>query len=74
MSNPFVGLLNSRKFWIAVLDMVVSLCLYFVGKYAPGMMDDIKIIIASAQPVVLILIASIAWEDAAAKRSGTFRQ
>ena len=71
--NPFVGLLRSRKFWIAVLDMVVAMVVFFLGKYAKLAIEDTIVIIAALQPVVLMLIAGIAWEDAAAKRAGNFR-
>jgi len=68
--NPISGLLHSRKFWVAVADLTVTLTLYFVGKYAPAYADDVKIVIAAIQPVFLVLIGSIAYEDGAAKRAG----
>lgn len=65
--NPFTSLLYSRKFLIMVLDVLISLVLFFVTKYAePSLVEDIKFVIAALQPVVLVLIASIAHEDAAA--------
>jgi len=57
-------LLHSRKFWLAVLDVVVSTATYFVGKYVPtGNSEDIIWLIASWQPVVVALIVGIAYED-----------
>lgn len=62
---------KSRKFWFAVVDVVVSTATYFVGKYvAPELSKDILFLIATWQPVVIALIASVAWEDAAAKSAG----
>ena len=62
--NPFASLLHSRKFWLLVLDTVVSLALFFVGKYLPGAFEDVKFIITAIQPVFVIIIAAIAYEDA----------
>ena len=70
--NPARGLFNSRKFWVLMLDTVVSLIAYFVGKYAiPSVADDVLYFIAALQPVFLALIAGIAAEDSAAKLSGS---
>ena len=69
--SPWAGLLRSRKFMILVLDVVMSLALYFVGKYAAAsLFEDVKIAIAVLQPVFVALIGAIAYEDAAAKRGG----
>lgn len=62
--NPIKGLLISRKFWTLVLDVIVSTVLYFVGKYGSvSVFEDIKFLIAALQPVFVMLIASIAYED-----------
>lgn len=62
------GLLQSRKFWITVTDVLMSTITYFAVKYGdPSLADDIKFIIAAWQPVILALIAGIAIEDAGAK-------
>ena len=67
------ALFRSRKFLTLLLDVVVSLATYFVGKYAmPEAADDILMVIAAMQPVVLAVIASWAIEDAADKLAGTF--
>jgi len=72
--NPVSGLLRSRKFLLLVLDTIISLVLFFVGKYAsPNLAEDIKFIIAAYQPVFVAIIVAISVEDAAAKRSGTFK-
>lgn len=61
--NPFVGLLRSRKFWMTILDVVVSTTLYYASKYAGANLDDIKFLIAAYQPVVALVIISLAVED-----------
>lgn len=69
--SPFRGLLRSRKFWVTVGDLVVSLALYFGGKYlAPDVFADMKFLIAAMQPVFLFLVGAIAYEDGQAKRAG----
>ena len=71
--NPAKGLLQSRKFWLLVLDVVVALLTYFITKYAaPGYAEDALFFIGAMQPVFIAIIAGIAWEDSAAKRAGTF--
>ncbi len=68
--NPFQALLKSRKFLVLVLDTVVSLVLYFSAKYlAAGAVEDIKTVILALQPVVLVLIGAIAYEDGQAMKA-----
>lgn len=63
--NPFSALLHSRKFWLAMLDLVLGLTTYFVSKYAPLMAEDVQFVFAAVQPMFLVLIGAIAWEDTA---------
>jgi len=71
--NPVSGLLRSRKFLLLCLDTIISLILFFVGKYAtPNLAEDVNFIIAAYQPVFVAIIVAISVEDAAAKRAGTF--
>lgn len=65
ISNPFTGLLRSRKFWLAIVDVVLSTVLYFAGKYAGAALDDIKFLIAAYQPVIGLVIVGITVEDTA---------
>ena len=68
MGNTILALLKSRKFLILGVDTVLSLILYFTGKYlAPATVDDIKFVIVALQPVFGIIIGGIALEDAAQK-------
>jgi len=63
---------KSRKFLTAMLDVIVSLSLYFVGKYAaPALAEDMTTVIVAIQPVFVMVIAGIAWEDAASLKQGT---
>jgi uncharacterized membrane protein HdeD (DUF308 family) len=61
--NPFAALLHSRKFWLLILDTVISLSLYFVTKYEPQALDDVKFVILALQPVFVTIILAIAWND-----------
>jgi len=63
--GAWVLLVRSRKFWLLVLDVAVSITLYFVGKYAPVAIDDVKFAILTLQPLVIVVIGSIAYEDGA---------
>lgn len=58
---------SSRKFRLAVYDMAISLALFFVGKYLPMAIEDVKFIIGAIQPVFIALIGGIAIEDFAKK-------
>lgn len=65
-ASPLAKLLASRKFLLMVLDVVVSLVLYFSTKYVdPSAVEDIKVVIGLIQPVFVTLIYSIAKEDSA---------
>jgi len=61
----FVLLLRSRKFLLLCLDVVISIAIYFVGKYAALALEDVKFAILTLQPLVVLLIGSIAYEDGA---------
>lgn len=63
-------LLKSAKFMTLALDTVVSLATFFIGKYAGASTEDLLFLIGSLQPVAVMLIGAIAYEDAAAKRAG----
>jgi hypothetical protein len=69
-TNPFQVLLKSRKFLVLPLDIAVSLMLYFSAKYlAAGTVEDIETVILALQPVVLVLISAIAYEDGQAMKA-----
>jgi len=58
------SIFKSRKFWIMCVDTIVSLATYFVGKYLdPASVKDILFLIGALQPVILLVIASIAVQN-----------
>jgi len=61
--TPIKALFSSRKFLLMLLDTIVSISLYFVGKYIPGAEADIKFVILGLQPVIIAVILAIAYED-----------
>ncbi len=66
MSKEF-PLLQSRKFWIVVLDVLVSTALFFGAKYiAPAAFDDIKFVIGVLQAPVLLLITAYTVQNSVA--------
>ena len=67
------SLLRSRKFWLAILDLVVSLTLFFVGKYAAFAVEDVNTVIVAIQPVFVMLIGAIAYEDGAGNTNSAAR-
>ena len=74
MKQAFAALLRSRKFLVAVLDVVASLILFFVGKYAfPSAFEDVQFAVVGLQPLALFLIGAIAYEDGQEKRAGMRR-
>jgi hypothetical protein len=69
--NPFKSLLHSRKFWLLILDMVVStLTLVLTQVLLPEQLDFALKLIAIYQPVFVFIITSIAIEDAALNKNG----
>ena len=67
------SLLKSRKFWLMILDVVISTITYFVTAYvAPEIAEQIIWVIGAWQPVIVALIVGIAVEDAAEKSSFTY--
>ena len=67
----FHGLLRSRKFWIAVLDAVVSsITVLATALLSPEQVDMVLLLVGIWQPVFVALIAGIAYEDGKAKAAG----
>jgi len=67
------SLLKSRKFWLMILDVVISTITYFVTAYvAPEIAEQIIWVIGAWQPVIVALIVGIAVEDAAVKGSSMY--
>lgn len=67
------NIFKSRKFWIMVVDIILSTVVYFVGQYvSPQVGEDILWVIAAWQPVIYAVINGIATEDAASIAAGRF--
>lgn len=64
--NPFAMLMRSRKFLLAMADAIASSVLLLATRYlSPSDLDFVKQIVVIYQPVIVILIGSIAYEDKA---------
>jgi len=51
---------KDSKFWLALFDGLVSLALFFVGKYSSAsVLEDVKMGIVFIQPLFVIIIGSI---------------
>ena len=61
------GLLQSRKFWIAVVACVVDIIVVVVGQFAPNSAEFIFGIVTPVTALAAVVIAGIALEDAAVK-------
>lgn len=62
---------KSRKFWLAVADVLFSTAVYFVTQYAaPEVGKDILWLIGTYQPVVIALITSYTVQNVEAMRNG----
>ncbi len=60
-----MSLVRSRKFWLAVFGVITAVVSHYLQ-----IPQDIWIAI---EALVLVLISTIALEDAALKRSGSFK-
>ena len=68
---PFEKLFRSRKFLLAILDAIVSIITLLVTNHLePSLTEEVLALIAIIQPVVVMVIYGIAYEDAAAIRAG----
>lgn len=69
--NPFRSLLHSRKFWLAMVDAIGSSVLLLATRYLSA--DDVELVkslIVIYQPVIVAVIAGIAWEDGKKAQDG----
>ena len=65
------SLMKSRKFWLMMFDLIISVTVYFVTKYAgPQYADDALFMIGAMQAPILFVIMGITLEDTAQKLSG----
>ncbi len=71
MTTGWDGLRRSRKLWVMMVDVVVSLTLYFAAKYLDrSLYDDIYFVIGLLQPIAMTVVAMIAHEDVNAMKAG----
>lgn len=63
--NPFLSLFSSRKFLLLIFDVISSLAIYFVGKYAGAAIEDLRFVIAVLQPLWLLVVGAIAVQNVA---------
>jgi len=55
---------KSRKFWLLILDTVVSIATFFVGRYVvQAEADVILFLIGALQPVFLMLIGAYTYQN-----------
>lgn len=70
--NPFSGLIHSRKFWLLILDVIVStLTLVLTAFLLPEQADFPLKLIAIYQPAFLIIITMITVEDVQNSKAAT---
>ena len=70
--NPFTALLKSRKFWLAVGDALVStITIILTMFFKPEFVNQIVGVIALWQPVFVVVIGAIAYEDKAKLQADT---
>jgi hypothetical protein len=62
-------LLKSAKFWTAVIDALITICLVIVGQLAPAALDATNRAILAIQPILIALILAYCAEDIQAARS-----
>lgn len=60
-----LSLFRSRKFWLAMVGIAQTVLFNLIPDFPPEIWEAINVLL-------LVLIATYAWEDAAAKRGGTF--
>jgi predicted membrane protein len=59
-------IIQTGRFWLMVWDVVISLVLYFVVKYAaPDLATDVKFVIGALQLPIVTLIAAYTHENVA---------
>ena len=62
--NPFSALLHSRKFWLLILDTLVSTATMILTiALVPEQLEFALKLIAIYQPVFITIITAVAWND-----------
>ena len=69
-----VPLFQQRRFVTMLLDLVLSMALYFGAKYiAPSAFEDIKTVILAIQPIFLTVVAAYTVDNAQLTKQGFTR-
>lgn len=68
------SIFRSRKFQAVMLDALVSIILHFIGRYAPQTAEDVNFLIGILQPVIIMYIGGVAYEDGQAMKAGVHPQ
>lgn len=54
-------LFQSKAFWTAIVDLVVSVIMWFGAKYlTPDLFEDAKFLVVALQPIAALVIAHYA--------------
>lgn len=57
----------TKELWTALIDLLISLILYFGAKYfTPSIFEDVKFVIAAIQPFVAVLLLHFYGQSMAA--------
>ena len=62
--------LQDKKFWVVIVDGIVTIVVFATKNYYPGMTDLVNVIIGFFQAVTAVLIAGYFQADSAALRAG----
>jgi hypothetical protein len=62
-------LLKSAKFWTAVIDAAITICLVIVGQQWPGSLEATNRAILAIQPILIALILAYTAEDIQASKT-----
>ena len=55
---------KSRKFWLLILDTVVSIAIFFIGRYVlDAQAEPVLFLIGALQPVFLMLIGMYTYQN-----------
>jgi hypothetical protein len=68
--NPFLRLIESRRFWLTLLDLIISTVAYVLSTYAsPDATKTVMWLITAWQPVIISIIIAYTVENAAEIKS-----
>lgn len=62
--------IHDSKFWTLLIDAVVGLTTFFVGKYAGFALEDVLTVIGVIQPIFVALVVGFLQRDNAERDEG----